>query len=63
MTAVDISVVALERAARQAAAAGEQIAARITWQQRDLLPWEPGADRYDLVSAQFMHLPGRRPRS
>lgn len=58
VTGIDISVVALERAARQAAEAGEEIAARITWQQRDLLTWAPGADQYDLVSAQFMHLPG-----
>jgi SAM-dependent methyltransferase len=57
VTAVDVSAVALERAARQAAIAGEQIAARISWQQADMLTWEPGAERFDLVSAQFMYLP------
>jgi SAM-dependent methyltransferase len=58
VTAVDVSAVALERAAGYAAAAGEEIARRITWQQEDLLTWAPEAQRFDLVSAQFMHLPG-----
>lgn len=57
VTAVDVSEVALERGARQAQAAGPGIAARITWQREDLLTWDPGPDRFDLVSAQFMHLP------
>ena len=48
---------ALERAADHAAAAGEQIARRITWQREDLLSWDPGPERFDLVSAQFMHAP------
>ncbi|WP_051275083.1 bifunctional 2-polyprenyl-6-hydroxyphenol methylase/3-demethylubiquinol 3-O-methyltransferase UbiG [Cellulomonas sp. URHD0024] len=51
VTAVDISRVALERAA---ALAGDL---PISWQLTDVLSWEPGVDRYDLVSAQFMHLP------
>jgi len=57
VTAVDVSAVALDRGGRQAAAAGEEVAARITWEQRDLLSWDPGTERFDLVSAQFMHLP------
>jgi SAM-dependent methyltransferase len=57
VTAVDVSAVALERGARQAVAGGEQIAARISWQQADMLTWEPGRERFDLVSAQFMYLP------
>jgi 2-polyprenyl-3-methyl-5-hydroxy-6-metoxy-1,4-benzoquinol methylase len=57
VTAVDVSGVALDRGARLAAAAGDQVATRITWQQRDMLVWDPGPARYDLVSAQFMHLP------
>ena len=49
---------ALERAAGYAAAAGDEIARRITWQQQDLRSWDPGPQRFDLVSAQFMHLSG-----
>ena len=57
MTAVDISPVALERAARRAAAAGESAADRITWQQADILAWTPPPAQFDLVSAHFVHLP------
>jgi 2-polyprenyl-3-methyl-5-hydroxy-6-metoxy-1,4-benzoquinol methylase len=57
VTAVDISVVALERAARHAGSAGAEVAARISWQQADVLTWMPPAGQFDLVSAQFMQLP------
>jgi SAM-dependent methyltransferase len=57
VTAVDISGVALERAARHAAEAGEGITGRIEWLQRDITEWEPLPGEYDLVSAQYMHLP------
>jgi SAM-dependent methyltransferase len=57
VTGVDISTVALDRAAALAAEAGEVIADRITWQQADLLCWAPPEQQFDLVSAQFMHLP------
>jgi SAM-dependent methyltransferase len=57
VTAVDVSAVALERAAQHAAARGDQITGRISWQREDLLTWDPGPPRFDLVSAQFMHLP------
>jgi SAM-dependent methyltransferase len=53
VTAVDVSAVALERAAAHAAAEG----VRVGWQREDLLTWDPGPDRFDLVTAQFMHLP------
>jgi SAM-dependent methyltransferase len=56
VTALDISPVALARAAEHAAAAGPEIAARITWEQADLLTWSPRS-QVDLVSAQFLHLP------
>jgi SAM-dependent methyltransferase len=59
VTAVDVSAVALDRAARHAAAQDSQLAARITWQQEDLLSWDPGPAQFDLVSAQFMYLPNR----
>jgi thioredoxin reductase/SAM-dependent methyltransferase len=64
VTAVDISQVALTRAAERAALRGEaadnitgSIADRITWEQRDLTAWAPPRRSFDLVSAQFMHLP------
>jgi SAM-dependent methyltransferase len=57
VTAVDVSAVALERAADNAAAAGDEIARRITWQREDLLSWVPEPERFDLVSAQFMYAP------
>jgi SAM-dependent methyltransferase len=67
VTGVDVSAVALERAASAARAADEALAAgkkgggdvarRITWQREDLLTWVPEPERYDLVSAQFMHFP------
>jgi len=57
VTAVDVSAVALERAAAAAAAAGDDLARRISWQRVDLLSWDPGPDRFDLVSAQYMYLP------
>ena len=56
VTAVDISTVALERAAQHAATAGPEIAGRITWQQADLLAWTPPTE-VDLVSVQYLHLP------
>ena len=57
VTAVDISAVALERAVARALEAGADIARRITWQHADLSTWVPAAASYDLVSAQFLHLP------
>ena len=57
VTGIDISTVALDRAAGHAAAAGSQIAGRITWQQADLLDWTPSQDQYDLATAHYMHFP------
>jgi SAM-dependent methyltransferase len=57
VTGVDISAVALDRAADHAAACGDEIARRISWRRADLRSWEPGRQQYDLVSAQFMYLP------
>ena len=55
VTATDISQVALDRAAEQAAAAG--VADRIDWQWHDLGASFP-AGSFDLVSAQFLHSRG-----
>lgn len=52
VTAIDVSQVALDKAAAHA----EQAGVTITWRRVDLDGWagEPGA--FDLVSAQFMYL-------
>ena len=52
VTAVDVSAVALERAAAHAAEAG--VGDRVTWLQRDLATWTP-EEQFDLVSVQFLH--------
>ena len=57
VTALDISAVALERAA---AHADPRLADRITWQQADLLTWTPDGTTYDLVSTQFLQPPGEQ---
>jgi SAM-dependent methyltransferase len=57
VTALDISATALARAAEHAAAAGADIAQRIDWVRKDLTVEPLDDDGYDLVSAQFMHVP------
>ena len=57
VTAVDFATTALERGAARAAAAGEEVAARIDWVRADVTSWTPEKGAFDLVSAQFMHLP------
>jgi SAM-dependent methyltransferase len=54
VTAVDISAVALARAAAHAAQAG--VAERIEWQRHDLAVSFP-AGSFELVSAHFLHAP------
>jgi SAM-dependent methyltransferase len=55
VTAVDISSVALERAAGHAEK--ENVAERIEWRREDLKEWAPPARAYDLVTAQYLHVP------
>lgn len=57
VTAMDISSVALARAAGHADAEPAEIGDRITWRHEDLTQWDPGDDRFDLVTAQYLHLP------
>lgn len=57
VTAVDFSSTALQRGAAQADALGADVAARIRWVHADLATWTPADATFDLVSAQFMHLP------
>jgi SAM-dependent methyltransferase len=54
VTALDISQVALDKAAAHADSRG--VGAAITWQQADLAAWSGEPGTYDLVSAQFMYL-------
>ena len=55
VTAVDFATEALRKAAEHAARAG--ITDRIEWLHADLTTWSPDDAAYDLVSAQFVHLP------
>ena len=58
VTALDFSTTALERGRQRALAQGADVAARITWTPADLTAWAPGEERFDLVSAMFVHLAG-----
>ena len=64
VTGIDISAVALDRAAAHARDAG--VEDLVTWVQADLAAWaatDPGtAPGYDLVCAQFLHSPTELPR-
>jgi SAM-dependent methyltransferase len=57
VTAIDVSTVALQRAAAHAAERGPEIADRIAWRQADLRSWDSGAEGFDLVAAQYLQLP------
>ena len=63
VTAVDVSPVALARAADRAAEHGDEVASRIDWQHGDIRTWAPQRSTYDLVSAHFLHpAPDVRPQ-
>ncbi|SNS12286.1 Thioredoxin reductase [Geodermatophilus saharensis] len=53
VTALDLSRTALDRAAAAAAAAGVPLETR----KADVSSWEPGEERWDLVTASFLHFP------
>lgn len=57
VTGIDIAENALEKARTHAETVAPGAAARIDWQQQDITKWSPEPQSYDLVSAQFMHLP------
>jgi SAM-dependent methyltransferase len=57
VTAVDISRVALERAADHARSTGPDLAGRITWRQADLTEEIEFDELFGLVSVQFLHVP------
>lgn len=58
VTAVDISVTALERGRQTAQAAGPAFAERIEWVHGDLTAWESGQRTFELVSSHYVHVPG-----
>jgi SAM-dependent methyltransferase len=62
VTAVDFATTALRRGAAHADALGADLAGRIRWVHADLTTWVPAAGVFDLVSAQFMHLPAAQRR-
>ncbi len=53
VTAVDFATVALGRAAAEARRQGVEV----DWVHADLTRWTPPAHTFDLVSAQYLHLP------
>lgn len=57
VTAMDFSVVALQRGAAHAELLGTDVAERIRWVQENILTWTPTERSFDLVSSQFMHQP------
>ena len=57
VTGVDFATKALRRAAAHAETEGAELAARIEWLHADLRTWTPPEAGFDLVSAQYMHLP------
>lgn len=60
VTAVDFATTALHRATAHADARGAEVAGRIRWVRADLTSWVPAREHFDLVSAQFVHLPAAR---
>jgi SAM-dependent methyltransferase len=63
VTAVDFARTALHRGQAQAATLGPQVAGRIRWRYADLTVEEVGDRSFDLVSAQFLQLPGEPRRA
>ncbi|MHB1571299.1 MAG: class I SAM-dependent methyltransferase [Solirubrobacteraceae bacterium] len=58
LTAIDVSPVALAKAAEHARRAGEEVAARIDWRELDLVADEPvKLGEFELVSSHYLHLP------
>jgi SAM-dependent methyltransferase len=57
VTGVDVSAVALDRAAQRTNEGDPEVAGRVRWQRADMLSWDPPALAFDLVSAHFIQLP------
>lgn len=57
VTGIDFASSGLAKARARAEATDRDAAARIDWQRRDVTEWAPAPRSFDLVSAQFMHMP------
>jgi SAM-dependent methyltransferase len=57
VTALDISPVALDRAAAGTAEHRPDLVDRIEWLPADVVSWDPGARRFDLVCAHYFQTP------
>ena len=57
VTGVAIAANALDKAKIRSSSIDPVAATRIGWERHDLTQWSPDAGTFDLVSAQFMHLP------
>ncbi|GII24685.1 class I SAM-dependent methyltransferase [Planosporangium mesophilum] len=60
VTAVDFATAALHRAREHAETLGADAVNRIDWVQADLTGWAPPEERFDLVSAHYVHLSASR---
>jgi SAM-dependent methyltransferase len=58
VTAVDFSRTALDIGRATAEAVGAEMAARITWVERDLGSWAPDPAAFDLVCCLYVHVAG-----
>lgn len=58
VTAVDVSATALAGARESARAAGAGVADGIEWIEADLTTWDGGGPVFDLVTCQYVHVPG-----
>jgi 2-polyprenyl-3-methyl-5-hydroxy-6-metoxy-1,4-benzoquinol methylase len=58
VTDMDSSTTALERGRQRALEQGDEVDGRISWTHTDLTAWAPGEERFDLMSAMFVHLAG-----
>lgn len=57
VTAVDVAPTALRRARERVEALGGDLCDRVEWVQADLSTWVPERAGFDLVSAQYVHVP------
>ncbi len=58
VTAVDVSATALHRARGHAESHGRDVVDRVEWMEADLTAWEPPRERFDLVTAHYVHPSG-----
>jgi SAM-dependent methyltransferase len=59
VTAVDVAPTALRRARDRVETLGGDVSERVEWVAADLSTWTPEPEAFDLVSAQYVHVPER----